>query len=75
VHLHDAVMCAVPSAARGEIRVGAGREGKHGRDQREAEEEKQRDADKATHSAIVAKVVSRRCGRGYARRLGGSSWV
>jgi hypothetical protein len=60
--LHDAVVCAVSSAAGREIRIGAGREGKHGRDQREAEEEKQGDAEKASHSVIVAKLLSRRGG-------------
>jgi hypothetical protein len=57
-------MCAVPSAARRQIHIGARREGKQRRNQREAEEEKQRYADKAPHKAIVAKrsVVSRCCG-------------
>jgi hypothetical protein len=49
-------MCTIPSAAGREIRVGAGREGEQGRDQREAEEEKQGDAEKASHSVIVAKL-------------------
>jgi hypothetical protein len=33
-------MRAVPPAAGRQIRIGTGREAKHGRDQREAEEEK-----------------------------------
>jgi hypothetical protein len=44
------------SAAGREIRIGAGREDKHGRDQREAEEKKQGDAEKASHRVIVAKL-------------------
>ena len=50
-----AVMCAVPSAARRQICVGAGREGQQRRDQRKAEEEKQREAEDTSHSAIVAR--------------------
>jgi hypothetical protein len=49
-----AVMCAVSSAARRQICVGAGCEGQHRRDQRKAEEEKQREAEDTSHSAIVA---------------------
>jgi hypothetical protein len=67
VQLHDAVVCAVSSAAGREIRVGAGREDEHGRDQREAEEEKQGDAEKASHSVIVAKLF----GDGVRRGGGG----
>jgi hypothetical protein len=56
--LHRAMMCAVPSAAGREIRFGAGREGQGWRDQRKAEDEKQDDAENASHSAIVASFVS-----------------
>jgi hypothetical protein len=49
-------MCAVPSAAGWEIRFGAGREGEHRRDQREAEDEKQHEAENASHSVIVTIV-------------------
>ena len=49
-----AVVCAAPSAAGRQIVAGAGREGKHGRDQRKAEEEKQDGAEKTPHTAIVA---------------------
>jgi hypothetical protein len=45
-------MCAVPSAARRQIRIGAGREGKHRQDQWKAEEEKQRDAEKTPHNQL-----------------------
>ena len=55
LHLHHAVMCAVPSAARRQIRIGDSRKGKHRRDQRKAEEEKQCDADKTSHKRIIAK--------------------
>jgi hypothetical protein len=48
-----AVMCAVSSAAGRQICVGAGREGQHRRDQRKAEEEKQREAEYTSHSVIV----------------------
>jgi hypothetical protein len=56
LRLHDlcAVVCAVPFAARRQICVGAGREGQYRRDQREAEEEKQGDAEGTSHNAIVA---------------------
>src|SRR5260370_21731114 len=47
-------MCAVPPAARRQIRIGAGREGEHGRDQLDAEEEKENDAKKTSHREIVA---------------------
>lgn len=40
LHLHHAVMCAVPSAAGWQIHVGDSREGQHRRDQRKAEEQK-----------------------------------
>jgi hypothetical protein len=49
-------MRTVPSAARREIRVGGCRGGKHGRDQRQAEEEKQDGTEKAPHTVIVAKA-------------------
>ncbi len=54
-----AVMCAVPSAACRQICVGAGREGQQRRDQRKAEEEKQREAEYTSHTVIVAMFVSR----------------
>jgi hypothetical protein len=57
-----AMMCAVPSAAGRQICVGAGCEGQHRRDQRKAEEEKQREAEDTSHSAIVTMFV-RRCVR------------
>ena len=49
-----AVVCAVPSAAGRQIRVGAGCEGQQRRDQRKAEEEKQREGEYTSHSVIVA---------------------
>jgi hypothetical protein len=54
--LHDlcAVVCAVPSAARRQICVRAGREGQHRQDQRKAEEEEQDDAEDTPHNVIVA---------------------
>jgi hypothetical protein len=55
LHSHHAVMRAVPSAAGGQIRVGDSYEGQDRRDQREAEEEKQCDADKTSHKRIIAK--------------------
>jgi hypothetical protein len=57
-----AVMCAVPSAAGRQICVGAGCEGQHRRDQRKAEEEKQREAEDTSHSVIVT-IFVRRCVR------------
>ena len=48
-----AVMCAVPSAAGRQIRLGTGCEGEHRRDQREAEDEKQDEAESTSHSVIV----------------------
>jgi len=56
-----AVMCAVPSAACRQICVGAGREGQQRRDQRKAEEEKQREAEYTSRIVIVivAMFVSR----------------
>jgi hypothetical protein len=57
-----AVMCAVSSAAGRQICVGAGCEGQHRRDQRKAEEEKQREGEDTSHSAIVTMFV-RRCVR------------
>jgi hypothetical protein len=57
-----AMMCAVSSAARRQICVGAGCEGQHRRDQRKAEEEKQREAEDTSHSAIVT-IFVRRCVR------------
>jgi hypothetical protein len=56
LHLHHAVMCAVPSSARGRIHVGDSREGQHRRDQRQAEEQKQCDGDRTSHSLILAKL-------------------
>jgi ribosomal protein L12E/L44/L45/RPP1/RPP2 len=56
LHLQGALMRAVPSAAGREIRAGAGREGEQRRDQRKAEEEKKRDAEKTSHSVIVAEL-------------------
>src|SRR5260370_39296317 len=53
-----AVMCAVSPAAGRQIRVGAGCEGEHRRDQRKAEEKKQDSAEKTPHNAIVAGFVS-----------------
>jgi len=44
---HHAAMLAVPAAAWGQIRVGAG--AKDGRDQREAEDHSQRKCDRAAH--------------------------
>jgi hypothetical protein len=52
-----AVMCAVPSAAGRQICVGAGGEGQQRRDQRKAEEEKQREAEETSHSVIVTMFV------------------
>jgi hypothetical protein len=52
-----AVMCAVPSAAGRQICVGAGREGQQRRDQRKAEEEKQREAEDTSHIVIVTMFV------------------
>ncbi len=57
-HPH-AVMRAVPSATGRQICVGAGREGKQRRDQRKAEEEKQREAEDASHNHIVASFATR----------------
>jgi hypothetical protein len=51
-------MCAVPSAAGREIHVGGGHKGEDRRDQREAEEEQQDEAESAPHTAIVAGFVS-----------------
>jgi len=59
VHCPHAVMCAIPSAADRQIRVGFGHEGQHRRDQREAENEKQHETESASHSAIVASFVSK----------------
>jgi hypothetical protein len=52
-------MCAVASAAGRQICVGAGSEGQQRRDQRKAEEEKQREGEDTSHSAIVTIFVSR----------------
>ena len=52
-----AVMCSVPSAARRQICVGAGSEGQQRRDQRKAEEEKQREAEDTSHTVIVTMFV------------------
>jgi hypothetical protein len=54
-----AVVCAVSSAAGRQICAGAEGEGKHGRDQRKAEEEKQDGAEKTPHTAIVASFGGR----------------
>jgi hypothetical protein len=53
-----AVMCAVASAAGRQICVGAGSEGQQRRDQRKAEEEKQREGEDTSHSAIVTSFAS-----------------
>jgi hypothetical protein len=66
-----AVVCAVPSAAGRQICAGAGGEGKHGRDQRKAEEEKQDGAEKTLHSVIVAGLFS---GRVREMFCGGELW-
>jgi len=50
-------MCAIPSAAGRKIHVGGSHEGKHRRDQRKAEEEKEDDAGEAPHYAIVPSFV------------------
>jgi hypothetical protein len=52
--LHEAMMRTVTAAAGGEVSSGGGCEGKRGRDQREAEEKKKREADQAAHTVIVA---------------------
>ena len=44
LHLTGAAVCAIPSATGRQARLGAGRDGQHGRDQRDAEEEKQDEA-------------------------------
>jgi hypothetical protein len=49
-------MCAAASAAGRQIRIGSTRKGQDGRNQREAEDEKQHDAEKTSHPAIVAKL-------------------
>jgi hypothetical protein len=61
--LHRAVMCAVPSAASRQNCVGVGGEGEQRRDQRKAEEEKQGDAEKASHSFIVRELRQGCCQR------------
>jgi len=61
--LHRAVVCAVPSAAGRQNCVAVGREGQQGRDQRKAEEEKQGDAEKASHSFIVRELRQGLCQR------------
>ena len=53
LHLHRAVMHAVPPAAGRKLITGVRRKGKDRRDQREAEEKKQRDGQQAAHIAIV----------------------
>jgi hypothetical protein len=50
-------MYAVPSAACREICVGAGGEGQQRRDQRKAEEEKQREGEYTSHRVIVIMFV------------------
>jgi hypothetical protein len=55
LHLSDAVMGSVSSAAGGKICFGTCREGEQGQDQREAEEEKQSEAESASHRGIVAR--------------------
>lgn len=72
LHLHHAMMCAVPSAAGGQIRIGDRREGQHRRDQRKAEEQKQCDADKTSHSAILMKLRVDCCEITYPAALSGS---
>lgn len=49
-----AVVGTISSATCRQIRVGAGREGQHRRDQREAEEEEQDEAEGTPHNVIVA---------------------
>jgi hypothetical protein len=49
-------MCTVSSAAGRQVRIGDSRKGQHRRDQREAEEQKQRDGDKTSHNAILTKL-------------------
>jgi hypothetical protein len=56
LELHRAVVCAVPSAACRQNCVAVGCEGEHQRDQRKAEDEKQGDAEKASHSFIVREL-------------------
>ena len=65
MHRSGAVMCAVPSAAGGQICIGVGGEGQQRRDQRKAEEEKQREAEYTSHSVIVTMFVIDVPGRGY----------
>ena len=52
-----AMMRAVASAAGRQICIGAGGEGQQRRDQRKAEEEKQREAEETSHSVIVTMFV------------------
>jgi hypothetical protein len=59
LHLSDAVMGAVPSAACGEICFRAFRDGEQGQNQREAEEEKQSEAESASHRSIVCDADER----------------
>ena len=65
-----AVMRAVPSAAGRKIRFGTGREGEHRRDQREAEDEKQHEAENTSHSVIVTSFAG-----GRVRDLLSAGWV
>jgi len=51
------VVCAVPSAARGQIYLGAKCKSEHRRNQRKAEEEEQRERENTSHTAIVASFV------------------
>jgi hypothetical protein len=62
-HYPHAVMCASPSAAGRKIRVRAGHQGQNGRDQREAEEKKQDDAEDASHKVIVSELRRSVCQR------------
>jgi len=52
----EAEMGSVAAAAGGKIGLGVGGEGEQGRDQREAEEEKQDEAKGSPHGFIVAEV-------------------
>ena len=57
-HRPDAAMRAVPSAASRQVHIRVGRKGQHRRNQRKAEDNKQNDAEHASHTAIVAKFDS-----------------
>ena len=63
LHLANAVMSAVSSAAGGETCFGSCRDGEQRQDQREAEEEKQSEAESASHRGIVGETNGRMCQR------------